>query len=172
MSNVQVLVKAKVLECPVDAVYDKKDGNSTMVVYGKPDPNLPEKWMDVAELIKSIGEVGASFTGGENIIENALPEELKTVMKNIKFRLRQVYLVKKGNRDQKVKEGEESDYAFWLELNPSALTKDWPIDVENVSIKVYTTKNSIILDEMGMTETQKLLEFANSAPGITDQSVA
>jgi hypothetical protein len=52
---------------------------------------------------------------------------------------------------------EIADYALSLNLYADKLTEGWPVKVKNVSIKVWQTDNTHILEEMDITGLKQLL---------------
>ena len=180
--DMQILAKAKVLGTPIDAGFMKTTvgttTTSTMIVYGKPDPLDPTPGMTLNELIKSCKDIGASF-GGDDAKDNItkqLPDNItkkKGALDKIRFTLKEVFFVKKSTDNTTAGTTTDttadttaagtSEYAFWFEINAEDLTKGWPIEIDSVSIKIWATTNRKILEEMKISQMQKLLEEADKA---------
>jgi hypothetical protein len=82
--QVQVLAKAKILGCPIDAGYIKgSDGSSSMVVYGKPDPARPAPPYTIGQLLHGISEIVKDVSGNEGLeskIKSNLPQSMLDLM--------------------------------------------------------------------------------------------
>lgn len=156
MADIQVLAKAKVLGCPIDAGFMKSETENIMVVYGKPDPNIPPKGVTITELLDSCNKMVAKFPTEEEI-KKKLPQEIQSVFDKVTFQLNEVYFVKKSTDTT-------SEFAFWLEINTDKLTEGWPIEVESVSIKIWSTMNPKILSEMNISAMQALLASSQNVP--------
>jgi hypothetical protein len=237
--DVQVLAKAKILGCPIDAGFVKTADQSCMVVYGKPDPALPVEAFTIGQLLHKVSTMVADISGKDGFetkLKDNLPKNMldiiygrytydddakkklndyldgeKTKMigtrrteittalttltdpkseydfieavntklgagkglsadekiiilahaktnSTVTIQLNEVYLVlKKANAS--TEQSKSSEFAFWLQVNMGKLTEEWPIEIDTISIKVYNTKNPTILDEMKISEANKLLNY-------------
>ena len=160
--NLQGLAKAKVLGTPIDAVYQKAEDKSTMLVYGHAENPTQ---LELGKFLADMGEM-VSFGGiTEETIKNALP---KSISEGIRLSLNHVYFVKEsGPEGPSRDDAPGKEYAFWVFLHLEDLTSGFPIEVESVSLKLWSTKSEKILDEMKITEVNLLLQNA----GITPQAV-
>ena len=167
-TQIQVLAKATVLGTSIDAGFYKNKEENLIVVYGKADPSAePMSLTDLVEQCKNMVAFFKEEDKPEDQILEALPDEAKKddVLGKIQFRLKEVYFVKSlsqkaGNVESA---GKSSEFAFWFEILLSDLTKGWPIELQNFSIKLWRTTNPKILEEMKISEMEKLLTFAKGA---------
>lgn len=159
MSNTQILAKAKVLGLPVDAAYQKKaDGSSDWIVYGSlPTP----EWMSITDLLNQLGNL-VTLGLTKDAIGSALPKQLTDVLDKIQFRLMQVYFKKQVPADDDTSDtSKSSEYAFHIEVNLADVTSGFPIEVESISFKIWSTANQLILQEMDINRIEKLLGNAS-----------
>jgi len=166
MANIQVLAKANVLGTPIDAGFMKNGAESVMVVYGKPE--IPSVGETISQFITKIGKMVDGFPTA-NDIKGKLPKKLADAFDNITVTLQEVYLVIKS--EDKTEENTTttttttkptSEFAFWLEISSGNLTEGWPIEVQSVSFKIWSTTNPKILEEMNISEMQKLLNYSTN----------
>lgn len=159
MINIQVLAKAEVLGLPVDAAYQKnKDGSSEMIVFGAV---ATPKFMTVTELLTELGKLVTLGSINEDTIKNALPDGVAKAMDKIKFSVKVIYF-RKGvpapSPDGTVPAAQKgSEFAFDISVDLAEITAGFPIEVQDVSFKIWSTANSQILQEMDITRINKLL---------------
>jgi hypothetical protein len=165
----QILARASVLGCPIDAGYIRNGTENIFVVYGKAQPE--QEAMSLGTLVTRLYEL-VSF--GEQKEEDVtkeltsqLPENIAAVIDDIRFKLKEVFFVTssapKTDNDKELIKKKTGEFAFWFEIELDDLTANWPIlQIENVSIKIWRTKNPQILDEMKISEMEKLLVFAKN----------
>ena len=165
MSEIHVLAKAKVLGLPVDAAYQRNsDGSSDWIVYGRlPSP----EWMTITDLLNQIGNM-VTLGITKDAIGDALPDQLTAVLDDIKFRLIQVYYKQqtKPTAENQEEPNDEDiqkkpEYSFHIEVDISDITEGFPIEVENISFKMWSTANQLILDEMDINRINRLLGNEN-----------
>ncbi len=159
-ARIQVLAKADVLGLPVDAAYQRKENNSSeIVVYGSvPNP----KPMSLADLLTELGNLVTLGTVKPATITDALPSTLAT-LKHITFSLDLVYFRRKSKAPANTSDPTPtapigSDYAFEVSVNLGGVSADFPMKVLSMSFKIWTTTNAQVLEEMGITKFNKLLE--------------
>lgn len=170
MASLQILAKAEVLGCPIDAAYQKTETKSTTIVYGKSDPLNPKK-KTLTDLTNEFGNV---FTVED--LSKSLPATLTNITDSIEYSLNQVFYLKQtdvlppnATQEQidQVKESKPGEYALWLELHAPGLIDGWPIDVDSVSVKVWSTKNPKVLEDMKINEMQQLLDYAGASQSVS-----
>lgn len=187
MNNIQITAKAELFGAPIDAAFLSKEqknisgiddttkkftvSEKTLVVYGKPDnpvnqtltavlSKLTFSSVDVATLKKKLPEAIAQTLDGITVAINQVYFKSKTVdlfnePDNVK-----IADVKEKNL-KKNYELKNKEYALWIdfEVDPE-LMKGFPVEVKTLSLKIWSTNNTKVLEEMKITEIQKLLDGA------------
>lgn len=190
MSNIQIAAKAEILGTPVQAGFLKRETKDTlkidqkeigfnvseeiMLVYGKPE--IP--------LRKSLSSVLQELTFGKwdvDSIRKQLPEVAVSMLDGIDVSVNHVYFVKTA-RTLKDDDGEEKisenldheitkeylkaknntfEYALWIDINVKPeLMEQFPVKVTNISVKVWSTDNEKVLEEMKIKEVETLMANA------------
>jgi hypothetical protein len=165
--QVQVLAKAKVLDCPIDAGFVKDGNKNIIVVYGKADPSATAK-----TLTEIVAEFSNMFSFGakplDQAIKDSLPTQSATPLDKITLQLKEVFFIKSNTLPDKITDESKrtsdpsSEYAFWFELT-TELTQGWPIEVDSVSVKFWNTKNDKIKQDMNINAMNDLLAFGKNS---------
>lgn len=184
--NLQITAKAEVLSTPIDAAYvntkhtevtlDKSSdkytvSESKIIVYGKPDTPVRKKLFDVVNEL-ALGKVT------KDELKSKLPDFISNILDNIEVSVNQVYLIKTSlnvldnKNEQKVtdtsleksakdKYPTPNEYAFWIDFTISKeLMSNFPLKVSTLSLKIWSTGNEKVLEEMKINEINKLLKNA------------
>ena len=148
MANVLVLADVEVLKCDIKAGIENDGTNTTVVAYGKSEQTPPPR--------VTFTEVAAEFADMIGVGDLNLPSGVG----DVELSLNQVYYKKVTANSVAVADAQAtniSDYALSLNLYAEKLTEGWPVKVKNVSIKVWQTDNTHILDDMDITGLKQLL---------------
>lgn len=113
MSTTVVKAKAKVLNTPIDAFFQKEsdatqdvkyktDGDETvkvdvtqskMLIFGAPDPSIA---LSLTELVKQLTKlVTLGFASSDKLLES-VPNRVKSILERVKFSIRQLFFIKQS----------------------------------------------------------------------------
>lgn len=197
MSNIQIAAKAELFGAPIDAAFISNETQNvkgisnkaktftvsakTVVVYGKPEVPISKKLtMVLEELTFGLVDVNALKTKLPDAIGKAL-DGIDVAVNQVYFKKTMVDLFETSKPNQKeasnVEEGlrkqygaSEQEYALWIDINiDPKLMAEFPVKVTTLSFKIWSTGNKKVLEEMKITDIQKLLAGAGVA---TDTTVA
>lgn len=190
MSNIQIAAKAEILGTTIDAAFFKRESEDNlkidnedyqftlsekiMLVYGKPETPLRKP------LTKILQELTFGLVDIKEI-KKQVPDAVAKALDGISVSVNQMYFVKTGVDLGNAKSGKKisekkndpdvisykekkeksSEYALWINIDiDPKLMEDFPVKVTDLSIKVWSTENAKVLEEMQITAIQKLLEAA------------
>lgn len=168
--QIQVLAKAKVLGCPIDAGFVKNGDDNTIVVYGKADATRADE-LSITELFTQLATMVSFGAISQETLKtqltDQLPEGLKSALDKIKLQLKEAYFVTSSKKPSAGAQPElkgTTEFAFWFDINLHGVTAGLPISLDSISIKLWQTKNATILDEMKISAMKKLLDSARDLP--------
>ncbi len=191
MSNIQIAAKAELFGAPIDAAFineerkisadstGKKEYTAnvkTLVVYGKPEEPIRK------DLTTVLSDLTFGLVKVETL-KTKLPEAVANTLDSITVAINQVYFksttidftgttLPTTDKAAKLKKenGEgDKEYALWIDINiDPKLMSGFPVKVTTLSLKIWSTDNKKVLQEMKITDIQKLLAGA----GITTETTA